>query len=108
MPYTIEFKPSLDEKIRRAAKELGPGKASIRFWKDLKAMLAWLAENPTEIGELCFVYKQSNFQSRQAIRGSFGFQFAVNEQHQLISMQKLRLCANHTYPTLLDEILGED
>lgn len=106
MPFIVEFASQLDGKLRNAlTKE--QSESAIRFWKDLKRVLDWIADTPMEIGELCFEYKHSNFQSRLAARGPFAIQFAVSEKHQVVVVQKLSLSGNHPYSPEIDDIFNQ-
>ena len=107
-PYVVELSAPVDRKIRRIAKVVPRTADARRFWNDLKKLLEWLANEPLEIGELCFEYKQPRLENRLGIRDVFAMQFAVSVENKAVFLLKLSLLENHPYPPMIADILHEE
>jgi hypothetical protein len=105
MLFTIDFTARINGQIRKAASEIAPSAASVRFWKDLKAALCVLADRASEIGEVSYVFKHSNFESRLTVRGFLAIQFAIHEEHRLVFVQNVSFSGPHPYPVEIEQIL---
>jgi hypothetical protein len=107
MAFKLELTSDVDRRLRRAFSEVPRNASCLQFWKDLGTLLDWLTENASEVGEVCYTFKNSPFESRLAGKAGFSVQFAVSAEKSLVFVQKISLSGNHPYPPELDGILHD-
>ena len=108
MSFRIDLNAVVKKKVDRARQEVALDLAARLFWRDLKEALEAISKTAAEIGEPVYDFKHTPFQSRLALRGFVGIQFAVSEEHQLVLVQHVALGTNHPYPQPLEEIFNQE
>ena len=108
MPFQIDMKQVLETKISRLAELSTVGVAAPEFWNDLSNLLQDVAQRPLELGEEVYEYKHGKYQSRILVRGSLAIQFAVNEEHRAIFVERLTISGINHYPREVEEILNHE
>ncbi len=106
--FRIEMKHVLEMKVRRLADPSNAGSVAPIFWNDLARLLRELAQGALELGEEVYEYKQGKYQSRVFVRGALAIQFAVNEEHRAVFVERLTICGISPYSPEVAEILNNE
>ena len=78
------------------------------FWRDLAKVLKDLAKRPMEMGEAVFDYKHGKYKCRLLLTGSIAVQFAANEEHHSVVIQRVTISGTSPYPPEVAEVLNQE
>lgn len=108
MQFRISMRKSVEDKINRLVELNNAGMVALEFWRDLAKILKDLAEKPIEMGEAVFDYKHGKYKCRLLVAGSIAVQFAVNEEHRSLVVQRVTISGINPYPAEVAEVLNQE